>query len=247
MAMTRQELAEKIRDGIQTGSLCRGGKLPSEREIAARFETGRGLVREALIVLETLGFIEVRGKEGVFVRTLSDDDCNRSLDVYSGWPTEMLPHTFQVRLVLESEAAGLAAVHRSDEDLRRMAFCIESLVRVFRERPDDWNIQGGALNDLFHKLVIEAAHNPVLLRIHEGLLRIIKKAYSTFGAERMITPLEQWDERVIGSHSAIMEVIRAQDEKAARAIMRAHLEITFTKLDAFYRERIEGVLGTAAG
>ncbi len=247
MALTRQDLAGKIYSGIKDGTLRLGDRLPPEREIAARFQTGRGLVREALIVLETLGFIEVRGKAGIFIRTLSEEDCNRSLDVYSAWPTEMLPHTFQVRLLMESEAAGLAALHRTDEDLRRLSFCIQGFTRIVRERPDDWNVQGSHLNDLFHKLVIEAAHNPVLLRIHESLLRIIKRAYATFGADSMITPIDQWEERVIKGHWIIADAIAAGNERAARDLMRNHLEITFTKLDAFYRERIKGVLDAVAG
>lgn len=242
MAMTRQELAGKIHAGIRDGSLHADGKLFSEREIAASLRTSRGAVREALIVLETLGYIEVRGKEGMFLRELSEEECNRSLDVYSAWPTEMLPHTFQVRLLLESEAAGLAARNRTDEDVRRMACCLGELSRVCRERPADWSEQGSRLNELFHKVIIEAAHNPVLLRIHEGLLRIIGKAYAAFGGDAMITPLDQWEERVIKGHGVIMEAIRGGDEKAARDAMRRHLEITFTKLDAFYQERIKGMI-----
>lgn len=242
MAMSRQELASLIYDGIKDGSLTNGDKLPPEREIAVIFNTSRGAVREAIIVLETLGFIEVRGKEGVFVRTLTEEECNRSLEVYTGWPSDMLPHAFQVRLLLESEAAGLAAVNRTDEDVKRMRTCIEGLLRIFRERPVDWNIQGGTLNELFHKLILEAAHNPVLLRMHEGLLRITKRAYSAFGTDRMVTPIDQWEERVIKAHGEILGTIERQDEQAARDIMRNHLEITFNKLDSLYRERIDGVL-----
>lgn len=242
MAISRQELAGLIYDGIKDGTLTNGDKLPPEREIAAIFNTSRGAVREAIIVLETLGFVEVRGKEGVFVRKLTEEECNRSLEVYTGWPSDMLPHAFQVRLLLESEAAGLAALNRTEEDVKRMRACIDGLDRILRERPHDWNIQGGNLNDLFHKLIIEAAHNPVLLRMHEGLMRITKRAYSTFGTERMVTPLDQWEERVIKAHGVILETIARQDEQAARDIMRNHLEITFNKLDSLYRERIDGVL-----
>lgn len=242
MAMTRQELAGKIYGGIKDGTLHTEGKLLSEREIAAALGTGRGAVREALIVLETLGFIEVRGKAGMFLRDLSEEECNRSLEVYSAWPTEMLPHTFQVRLLLESEAAGLAARNRTEEEIRRMDFCVRELSRVGRERPEDWSVQGSRLNDLFHKVVLEAAHNPVLLRIHEGLMRIIKKTCGAFGGDSMITPPEQWEERVVKGHAAIADAVRNGDEKAARDAMRRHLEITLAKLDAFYRERIQGML-----
>jgi GntR family transcriptional repressor for pyruvate dehydrogenase complex len=239
MPGSRQELVGRIYDGIKDGSLVSDDKLPSEREIASTFGVSRTAAREALIVLDTLGFIEIRGREGIYLRRLKEEDLNRSLDLYSSWPTLMLPQTFQVRILLESEAAGLAANHRTAEDIQRMGYCVQGMIRVYTERPADWNMQGSNLNDLFHKLVIEASHNEVLLRIHEGLLRIIKKASATFGVESMITPLDQWEERIIKGHGVIMEAIEKMDEKASRDLMRQHLAITAAKLDAFYTERIE--------
>jgi GntR family transcriptional repressor for pyruvate dehydrogenase complex len=232
-------LVSDIYEKIKDGSLVSGDKLPPEREIASALGASRTAVREALIVLDTLGFIEIRGREGAYLRRLREEDLNRSLDLYSSWPTSMLPQTFQVRILLESEAAGLAARHRTAEDIQRMDYCVRSMARVHAERPTDWNMQGSNLNDLFHKLVIEASHNEVLLRIHEGLLRIIKKASATFGVESMITPLDQWEERIIKGHGVIMEAIEKMDEKASRDLMRQHLAITAAKLDAFYAERIE--------
>jgi GntR family transcriptional repressor for pyruvate dehydrogenase complex len=239
MSHTRQELASRIHDGIRDGSLVVGGRLPSEREIASILGASRTAVREALIVLDTLGFIEARGREGLYLRRLSEADLNRSLDFYSSWPTSMLPQVFQVRILLESEAAGLAASHRTEEDIQRMSYCIRSMIRIHTERPIDWNAQGSNLNDLFHRLVIEASHNEVLLRIHEGLLRVIKKASATFGVESMVTPLDQWEERVIRGHRIIMEAIEKMDENASRDLMSRHLAITAAKLNAFYTERIE--------
>jgi GntR family transcriptional repressor for pyruvate dehydrogenase complex len=239
MPNSRQKLVSDIYDRIRDGSLVFGDKLPPEREIASALGASRTAVREALIVLDTLGFIEIRGREGAYLRRLGEEDLNRSLDLYSSWPTAMLPQTFQVRILLESEAAGLAARHRTAEDIQRMSYCIRSMARVYAERPADWNMQGSNLNDLFHKLVIEASHNEVLLRIHEGLLRIIKKASATFGVESMITPLDQWEERIIKGHRVIMEAIEQADEKTSRDLMRQHLAITAAKLDAFYADRIE--------
>lgn len=241
-ATPRRELAAKILDGITGGTFAGSGRLPPERELAARFGAGRGAIREALIVLDTLGYVEVRGKEGVFVRGLSEEDCNRSLDFYSAWPTEMLPHTFHVRLLLESEAAGLAALNRAESDLERMAGCIEELDRIRRRPPSDWRMRGSRLNDLFHRQVLEAAHNPVLLRIHEGVLAVIRRAYNTFGSESMVTPLERWEHVIVHGHQAILDAVAAGDDRTAREAMRKHLEITFQKLDALYRERIQGVL-----
>jgi GntR family transcriptional repressor for pyruvate dehydrogenase complex len=242
MPNSRQSLVSRIYDGIRDGSLVTDDKLPPEREIASRLGASRTAVREALIVLDTLGFLETRGREGIYLRKLSEEEFNRSLDFYSTWPTAMLPQTFQVRILLESEAAGIAADQRTDEDIRRMGYCIQSMLRVCEERPSDWNMQGSHLNDLFHRLVIEASHNEVLLRIHEGLMRVIKRASVTFGVELMVTPLDQWEARVIKEHRLIMEAIERADAETSRDLMQRHLAITAAKLSAFYSERLEHAL-----
>jgi GntR family transcriptional repressor for pyruvate dehydrogenase complex len=237
----RQELVGRIYKKIKDGSLATKDKLPSEREIASIFETSRTSAREALIVLETLGFIEVRGKEGMYIRKLNEEEFNRSLDLYSTWPTAMLPQTFHVRIMLESEAAALAASARTDEDIQRLNSCVHGFIRIYQNHPLDWNKQGSNLNELFHRLIIEASHNEVLLRIHEGLLRTIKRASAPFGAEAMITPLSQWEENIIKGHRILVDAIEQQDEKSARDLMRRHLAITSQKLDLFYKKCMESV------
>lgn len=242
MSNTRQELAAKIYQAIKDGSILCGERLPPEREIALRFGTSRSSAREALIVLDTLGFIEVRGKDGIFLRKLSDEEFNRSLDVYSAWPTEMLPQAFQVRIFLESEAAGLAAANRTNEDIQRLEYCVSGFIKIHTEQPEDWNTQGRILNELFHKLIIEAAHNEVLLRMHEGLLQSIRRAYASFGVESMITPLTQWEQNIIGGHRDILEAILEQNEQKSRELMRTHLAITLNKLNTLYAARMETAL-----
>lgn len=91
------------------------------------------------------------------MRTLSDAEFNRSLDVNATWPAEMLPQTFQGTHTLESEAAGLAAMHHTDEDMQRLDYCVQGFTGIYHSKPEDWNVQGSALNDLFHKLIIEAS------------------------------------------------------------------------------------------
>ena len=57
---SRKKLAEKIYEAIKDGSIVTNGKLPTERETAGIMGVSRTSVREALIVLETLGIIEVK-------------------------------------------------------------------------------------------------------------------------------------------------------------------------------------------
>ena len=60
-----QKLAARIAVLIAEGEFQVGARLPSERALAERFDVSRTLVREAIIVLEIQGRVEVRGGSGI--------------------------------------------------------------------------------------------------------------------------------------------------------------------------------------
>src|SRR5258706_3040950 len=64
-----QKLAGRIAALIASGEFQVGARLPSERALAERFDVSRTLVREAIIVLEIQGQVEVRGGSGIYVCT----------------------------------------------------------------------------------------------------------------------------------------------------------------------------------
>lgn len=231
-------MANRILQGIRDGSLSSEGKLPTERGVASFLGTSRIAAREALIVLETLGFIEMKGKEGIFVRKLQAEELNRGIEYYFSWPLASLPQAYHVRIILEAPGAALAACHRTAEDLNRIEACLVELSCLYRKRPIDIEAQGGVLNDLFHRLVMEAAHNEVLLRIHEGLSGAIRKMSEAFGLNRLVTPLNAWQERIIEGHRRIFQRILEQDQEGARQAMQEHLEITARKIEGVCRDRM---------
>ena len=142
MNESRKILVEKVYAAIKDGSIVKDGKLPTEREMAALMTTSRTSMREALIVLETLGIIEVKGKQGLFVKDAGMGRLNQSLDLYATWPADIIPQIFQVRIMMESPAAGLAARNRTDADLAKMAECLAQFSRIFGEDGPDAGARG---------------------------------------------------------------------------------------------------------
>lgn len=238
MNESRRILAETIYGAIRDGSMVTDGKLPTEREMAAITGTSRTSLREALIVLETLGIIEVRGKQGVFVKDRNLGDLNRSLDLYATWPADLVPKVFQVRIMMESPAAGLAALSRTDGDLEKMNECTARLEQIFISDGPDAGREGAEWNDIFHRVVIAATHNEVLIRMHEGLSSIVAKAMESLNRNSLATPRPLWKERILGEHEQIVRAIRERDEAGAREAMRKHLEISAAKLEKLCQDRV---------
>jgi GntR family transcriptional regulator len=62
-----RRIADELRAAIESGELTAGQKLPSERELAARYGTARNTAREAFRLLETAGLVDIEHGSGVFV------------------------------------------------------------------------------------------------------------------------------------------------------------------------------------
>ena len=65
-----RQIADQLRQLIQTGEFAVGSKLPAERDLATKMGVSRPSVREALIALEVEGLVEVRMGSGIYVRAI---------------------------------------------------------------------------------------------------------------------------------------------------------------------------------
>jgi GntR family transcriptional repressor for pyruvate dehydrogenase complex len=230
----RKQLVETIFKAVRNESIVKDGKLPTERVLAEMFSTTRAAVREAIIVLEAYGILEVRDRQGIFVVDQGLRDLNRSLDLYSSWPADLIPRVFQMRLILETPAAGLAARFRTDRDLDRMKQCIDRFRTLYEEHPVNISEQAVEWNDLIHRIFVEATQNDVLVRVYEGMVGVLRKAESALHGVKLATPYELWPELIIEGHQKIIDAIEARDEKLAQELMKTHLQISAENLKHLY-------------
>ena len=116
---TYELIAEQLMSEIGT-RLRPGDPLPTERELTATFKVGRSSVREGLRMLESKGVIEPVGN-GTFVVSSLRSPLSRSFALLLSLDEANLSELYELRRMLEGEAAALAAMRRSDEDLAAMA------------------------------------------------------------------------------------------------------------------------------
>src|ERR1700690_846440 len=112
-----QEVAERLRSDLTNGVFQPGQKLPPERELMTRYSAGRNTVREAVQGLVALGMLEVKAGSGT---TVSRADGRAAIArSVAGRPLDeaALEDLVEFRLLLEGEAAALAAKRATPEDL----------------------------------------------------------------------------------------------------------------------------------
>lgn len=209
-----EEIVEQVRDLLSEGGLKPGDKLLSERELAERLQVSRASVREALRSLEMMGYIEIRTGEGTFVREASIEDFVKPLAMVLGLEKRAFFHVYEVRRILETAAAALAANRATDDDLQSMEEALEMMENNLATAADP-------ADSAFHYAVAEATHNPVLIKlmntisdsVHQSVHMARSKLFEN--TENVAKLLEQ--------HRAVLDAIRAKDPQLARQQMSTHL------------------------
>ncbi len=143
-----------IRSQIESGAWKVGERIPKEAELADMLQVGRNTVREAIRVLSHAHVLEVRQGDGTYVRTNIDPaETMRRISRSS------LRDHFELRAILETEAARLAAARRTDDDLHQLG-------RPLKARGSASG-QGGLAgfverDTAFHAAIAKAAHTAAL-------------------------------------------------------------------------------------
>jgi GntR family transcriptional repressor for pyruvate dehydrogenase complex len=116
-----EEIVEQIKGLISNGDLKPGDRVPSERELASMLGVSRPSVREAIMVLSAMGFLEARQGGGPFVRALTEASIMDPLaKLVEKRDPELLRALAEVRMGLESWSAYLAAQRANAEDLAEL-------------------------------------------------------------------------------------------------------------------------------
>jgi DNA-binding FadR family transcriptional regulator len=154
-----------------------------------------------------------RQGEGTFVRSTSDPAA-----VLRGVQRSGVRDVLEVRAALETEAARLAAVRHTPEDLERMRAALAREAEVFAAHPERVGREATVEHDLeFHTAVVEAAHNPALAEVYRYFGASVREAMSAaFGDHEM-------PEAVIATHQSLVDAIATGDPDRAEAACRALL------------------------
>ena len=211
------EIVSSLGERVQQGLLQVGDKLPSETEIMAQFEVSRTVVREALSRLQAAGVVETRHGIGTFVLP-PRESANFSLGSVDLAMVSDVIALLELRISLETEAAGLAAQRRTDAQLALMQAALDEFQDALGQDND------AVPSDFaFHMEVARATHNRHFADLmgYLGTMVIPRARINTAQAapEGRLNYLQ----KVHGEHESILNAIRNLDPEAARAAMRTHL------------------------
>lgn len=211
------EVVDSLTASIREGKLQCGEKLPTEAEIMTRFDVSRTVVREALSRLQASSLVETRHGIGTFVLQ-PQDAGNFKITAEDFTTVDDVISVLELRISLETEAAGLAAQRRTDENLQALAAALQAF-------QDSINADSDAVppDFQFHMEVARSTGNRHFadLMTYLGTMIIPRTRVNTtqHAPEGRLNYLH----RVNSEHESIFNAIRDRDAEAARAAMRTHL------------------------
>lgn len=208
-----QQIADQIRDLIESGRFEVGSRLPPERDLAQKLGVSRPSLREALIALDVEGRVEVRSGSGVYVSQAPVDNASKKTAALGESPSQLM----EARSVIEGEVVVLACARVTEELLERLRELLKGMETELARRRTPLD-----LDKQFHLTLAEMTGNAVLARLVGDLFDerhspISAKIRSRFESART------W-KAALKEHEAILSAIEARDPIAAQAAMRAHLK-----------------------
>ena len=208
-------VAEQIERRILDGELRSGDRLPTERELAEQFHVSRTGVREAMKILAQKGLVDMRPGRGTIVIDGSHEAMQNSIGLVMklklgevGGSDKLV----EVREILETEIAALAAVRAKDKEIAAM----RDAIQVMDESLNDADAFIAADNR-FHEALAQATQNTLIFILVNSIVPLLSEQ------RKQIFETEGGPQRGQFHHKRILESVLRHDPEAAREAMHAHL------------------------
>lgn len=223
------QVAQALVASIVLGHFRPGEPLPAAGELAREFKVSRPVVREALKEVSTLGMVESR--QGRYTRVAERDAWNElsaellSVRLAVGALDDIIVDSLELRRVIETEAAALAALRATDADLAAMRQHLDVLDHELDDTPAYI-----ASDVAFHDTILRATNNRLFLRLLDQMRDLLVLA-------RTVSATDQPDRRPESQagHRAIFRAIEQHAPEDARRAMVDHLSWAETVNVAAYR------------
>ncbi|MFF5819629.1 FadR/GntR family transcriptional regulator [Lysinibacillus capsici] len=212
-----QVIVDQIKEYFLNGELQPGDKLPTERELASRFNVSRTSVREALRKLEIKGFIEIKQGSGSFIKTAESHTLGEELSsTIINTEKKLIYEMLELRQALEVECAFLASRRATSVDLERISQALDMMDQGKND------VELGIQADLsFHLNIVLASHNSIFLQLFQTLSEHMQDTIRATRRQRL-EDSERMQE-TIDEHKKIYLAIASGDANQAKQLMENHI------------------------
>ncbi|MBN2285992.1 MAG: FadR family transcriptional regulator [Tissierellales bacterium] len=209
-----QQINKQIQELILGGALKKGDKLPPERQLAEALNVSRASIRESFRSLEIMGLIESRPGEGNFIASCDNAIIFEPLSIMFKLNNGKFRDILEIRMILEVEAAGLAAERITDDQLELLQTLMEDL-----EQSDNEN-HSVEIDKKIHYLIAESTGNFLIIT----MLDAISSLMTDFIANARLIIAKNISEqgRLTKIHKDVVKALCQKNPRLAQDAMRRH-------------------------
>lgn len=212
-----EQVIELIEEQIISGEIQVGNQLPTENDLATKYQVSRTVVREAMKALKEKGWIETHVGRGTFVIENVARGIDSSFDLALRMdPGSSFGYLIEVREILEPDIAALAAMRASDEKIAEMRVAVEMMDIGLETHTYELFLQG---DFTFHVKMAEATGNPLILMVLNRVVKLMREQQ-----EYHVYHEPRGGEKSQHHHKLIMEAIEKRNPDEARSRMHEHIQ-----------------------
>ena len=217
------QVVDQIQQSIKNGQLVPGDQLLPERELAEKFGVSRPSVRQALAVLDNIGVVEITPRDGAYVRHPDLEKAVEPLTQALFMKREQVAHLFEMRHLIETQAACLAALRHDEADLKRLRILNQRFAAGLQD--DDLAFQ---TNRDFHIAIVETAKNPLLTEVMTPILIATMEIFISARQQSLSTKRSL--QRFVDEHEQIIAAIEHRDSAQAAQLLGDHINDARTRV-----------------
>jgi len=201
--MNYLDVSNTIMDRILRGSLKRGDKVPTERELAKQLNVSRPSVREAFKALQLMGIFESRQGRGTYITYDPGDTINDPLAIVYALSDADFMDLQQIRLCLEAEACRETIMRASDEEITTLEHYLDA------DKYSASDMAALSENDAaFHSAIINMSGNVIIKYLYKTLWILITKHIRNI----LFATYEQQEINVVREdHMALYDALKSRD------------------------------------
>lgn len=216
---TTDKVIESIRTFIQEPGHSPGEKLPTENELSKQLGVGRSSIREALRVLQTMGYVTIVHGKGAFIQSTQP-----SSEAAERWFEDnflALNDIYVIRENIEPLVAGLSARNITQPEVEKLRINLQQM-RAVADLPSERSNPSlmAQLDTEFHAIICESTQNPLLISMYKQ----ISSSLSRYRQNSFAILRNQ--KNALAPHEQILDALAAHDEDLARQYMIEHIAIS---------------------
>ncbi|MBC7589755.1 MAG: FadR family transcriptional regulator [Salinibacterium sp.] len=213
-------VSDALLDQIVSGEIATNAALPTEAELGQTYDVSRMTVREALKTLQAQNVVRVVAGRGTYVTPISqwtDLDPVLRMASHSAAQGEASLQLVEVRRMIETGAAALAATRRSDADLALLDVHLDDMRRGNASGDLDLFV---AADIAFHDVILRATGNVFVGVLFAPLARVM------YDKRQQTSAVPEIQRHAIAEHESVLAAIRVGDPERARLAMDSHMTQT---------------------